>query len=67
MVTFAPRDGHLNSYADGHEDEESVPVGPDRFSRVDGDVTFQFRRDASHRVIGTTAFDRPMRSGPGHG
>ncbi len=58
MVMFAPRNGHLYSYADGHEDEEFVPVGPDRFTRVDGDVTFQFNRDAARRVIGTTVLDR---------
>jgi CubicO group peptidase (beta-lactamase class C family) len=58
MVMFAPRDGHLYSYADGHEDEEFVPVGPDRFTRVDGDVSFQFQRDAARRVIGTTVFEQ---------
>ena len=58
MVTFAPRDGHLYSYADGHEDEEFVPVGPDRFTRVDGDATFQFNRDAARHVIGTTEIDQ---------
>lgn len=57
MVMFAPRDGHLFSYADGHEDEEFVPVGPDRFTRVDGDASFEFVRDAARRVIGTTVLD----------
>lgn len=57
MVMFAPRDGHLFSYADGHEDEEFVPVGADRFMRVDGDVVFQFQRDGARRVTGTTVLD----------
>ncbi|MBC7843067.1 MAG: beta-lactamase family protein [Gemmatimonadaceae bacterium] len=69
MVMFAPRDGHLFSFADGHEDEEFVPVGPDRFTRVDGDVSFQFTRDVSRRVMGATILDhgsaRPIpRVGP---
>ena len=58
MMMFAPRDGRLFSYADGHEDEEFVQVGPDRFTRVDGDATFQFRRDATRRVIGMSVIDQ---------
>ncbi len=58
MMMFAPRDGRLFSYADGHEDEEFVQVAPDRFTRVDGDVSFPFRRDASRRVIGMSVIDK---------
>ncbi len=57
MATFAARDGRLYSYAGGHEDEEFVPVGPDRFTRADGGETFLFRRDASRRVIGASVTD----------
>lgn len=57
VATFGARDGRLYSYADGREDEEFVPVGPDRFTRADGGETFQFRRDASRRVIGMSVTD----------
>lgn len=57
VATFAARDGRLYSYAGGREDEEFVPVGPDRFTRADGGETLQFRRDASRRVIGASVTD----------
>lgn len=57
VATFAARDGRLYSYTGGREDEEFVPVGPDRFTRADGGETFHFRRDASRRVVGAAVTD----------
>lgn len=57
VATFGARDGRLYSYAGGREDEEYVPVGPDRLTRADGGETFQVHRDASRRVTGMSVTD----------
>ncbi|MGH9885941.1 MAG: serine hydrolase domain-containing protein, partial [bacterium] len=57
VAGFGARDGRLYTYTGGREDEEFVPVGPDRFTRADGGEMFQFRRDASRRVIGASVTD----------
>ena len=52
IVTFQADNQRLFSIEDGLEDEEFVPIAPDKFASTDRNVSISFTTDANGNVIG---------------
>ena len=57
MLAFERRGERLMTIADGREDEEFMPVGPDEFTKADGSVTIRFLRDSAGTLTGFESRD----------